>query len=85
MTLNNIQIKMAFAGLLGFGYLRLHSDRFPHTRKCLIRQNLKFSIAYSELKYFLKMASGGNLGYGNSMSSKCKNTWRIGFLIPENP
>ena len=32
MTINSILLKMAFGGHLGFGYLRLHSEWFPHTR-----------------------------------------------------
>ena len=64
MTINNILLKMAFGGHLGFGYLRLHSKGFSHTKKSLKRHVLSFSLAYSELKYFLKMVFGGHLGYG---------------------
>ena len=40
MAINSILLKMAFGGHLGFGYLRLHSEWFPHSRKCFKRHNL---------------------------------------------
>ena len=40
MTINNILLKMAFGGHLGFGYLRLHLEWFLHTRKHLKRHIL---------------------------------------------
>ena len=76
---------MAFGERLGFGYLRLNAEWFPHTRRRLKRHILSFFMAYSELKYFFK-------------DGVCVPSWimvirglhnakiqcRIGFLIPEN-